>query len=279
MALIGYERFMNFHGQHGARLSRLQSIRPYAKKRTLIMIILSPALFFAPDIHLKGIEDVWIDRMVLQEPWKDFIDNLVRGWEGFVLYSTVLLNANVAFLAIPNVAGQEGTLATPAEIASQVSMITSVGSVIIGLLLSRHHQLKDKSAAEAAGYMADKGLQTLAILYSLPYALLMWSMVTFVLSIAITCFDVQGVPQRVITGVIWLFIFLLIGWAVVTGWMDSTSADDQDIPSPNNISPAEGLSRSIKVRINQLTKNRRSSSSAERRSIPLKDMSGSNQED
>ncbi len=77
---------MNFHGQHGARLSRLQSIRPYAKKRTLIMIILSPALFFAPDIHLKGIEDVWIDRMVLQEPWKDFIDNLVRGWEGFVLY-------------------------------------------------------------------------------------------------------------------------------------------------------------------------------------------------
>ncbi len=104
-------------------------------------------------------------------------------------------------------------------------------------------------------------------------------MVTFVLSIAITCFDVQGVPQRVITGVIWLFIFLLIGWAVVTGWMDSTTADDQGNPSLNNKSSTEGLSRSIKVRIDQLTKNRRPPSSVERRSIPLKDMSGSNQED
>lgn len=82
----GYERFVNFHGQHGARLSRLQSIRPDSKKRTLMMIILSPTLFFAPDIHLKNIEEVWIDRMVLQEPWSDFIDNLVREWEGFVLY-------------------------------------------------------------------------------------------------------------------------------------------------------------------------------------------------
>jgi hypothetical protein len=47
---------------------------------------LSPLLFFAPDIHLKNIEEVWIDQTVLQEPWKDFIDSLVHEWEGFVLY-------------------------------------------------------------------------------------------------------------------------------------------------------------------------------------------------
>ncbi|KLO19302.1 hypothetical protein SCHPADRAFT_898879 [Schizopora paradoxa] len=282
MALIGYERFANFHGEHGARLSRLQSIRPSNRKRTLMMTVLSPTLFFAPDIHLKNIEEVWIDQMVLQEPWKEFIANLVREWEGFVLYSTVLLNANVAFLAIPVVAGQDGTLATPAEIASQVSMITSVGSIIIGLLLSRHHQLKDKSAEEAARYMGDKGLQTLAILYSLPYALLMWSMVTFVLSIAITCFDVRGVSQRVITGVIWLFICLLIGWAVVTGWMDSASTREEDkSPLPHSQS-VEGLSVSIRAKIGGLMDRRtprRSDSEIEKNgSIRLKTMSGSNLE-
>lgn len=87
MALIGQERFANLHGQDIARLSRLQSIRQeFVKKRSLILAILSPLLFYAPDIHLRNIEDVWIDRMVLQDHWKDFIAKMVHEWEGLVLY-------------------------------------------------------------------------------------------------------------------------------------------------------------------------------------------------
>ena len=85
-------------------------------------------------------------------------------------------------------------------------------------------------------------------------------MVTFVLSIAITCFDVQGVPQRVITGVVWLFIFLLIGWAVVTGWMDSTGGSGQTKPASTDSQSIVGISRSMKLRIDRLKERRRPSS-------------------
>ena len=95
-------------------------------------------------------------------------------------------------------------------------------------------------------------------------------MVTFVLSIAITCFDVQGVPQRVITGVIWLFIFLLIGWAVVTGWMDSTGGSGQVKPVSTDSQSIAGISRSMKLRIDRLKERRRPSSQLDREgTIPL----------
>lgn len=54
--------------------------------RSLAMAVLSPLLFYAPDIHLRNIEEVWIDRMVMQVHWKNFIGKLVREWEGLVLY-------------------------------------------------------------------------------------------------------------------------------------------------------------------------------------------------
>lgn len=102
-------------------------------------------------------------------------------------------------------------------------------------------------------------------------------MVTFVLSIAITCFDVQGVSQRVITGVIWLFIFLLIGWAVATGWMDSTGASDQDQTLLSNNQSIEDLSGNIKARIEKLTKRKKPPSRLERTgSMSLKAISGTN---
>lgn len=86
---------------------------------------------------------------------------------------------------------------TAAQIASFVSTIASIGSTVIGLLLIRQYRLKPKDTAQDAvrecpaeiarfltlctqlNYLASRrhptlGLETLAIMYSLPYALLMW---------------------------------------------------------------------------------------------------------
>jgi len=155
MGMLVYERFANFHGCQGARLSRRQKVRPPAtERRTTLMKILSPILFYAPDLHLRNIEDIWIDHMVQQVYWKAFITNLIREWEGLVLYSTVLLNANIAFLALPAVVGQTNNQgpgnATAAEIASQMSAITSVGSVVTSMLLARYHKPKEESSENAA---------------------------------------------------------------------------------------------------------------------------------
>ena len=59
----------------------------------------------------------------------------------------MLLNANVAFLAIPSV-DPGSHLRTPAQLASFISIVTSIGSVVVGLLLLRQHRTKPHEAAE-----------------------------------------------------------------------------------------------------------------------------------
>jgi hypothetical protein len=87
--------------------------------------------------------------------------------------ATVVLNANVAFLAIQSVDnnGAQNLNRSPAQISSYLSTLTSIGSIIIGLLLVKQNRAKFISRRKHESL----GLETLAILYSLPYAMLIWS--------------------------------------------------------------------------------------------------------
>lgn len=59
----------------------------------------------------------------------------------------MLLNANVAFLQTP----RAGTLPA-AQISSYFSISTSIGSIVLGLLLVRQNQTKDReTAADVVG--------------------------------------------------------------------------------------------------------------------------------
>lgn len=118
----------------------------------------------------------------------------------------MLLNANVAFLAIPNVSSDENAKfwSSPAAAASLVSTVASLMCIIIGLLLGRQLRIGargDEGTANDAvslyyyyyfqivnqdicqmKYLQRRkhrqlGMETLAIQYSLPYALLMWGYV------------------------------------------------------------------------------------------------------
>ncbi len=120
-----------------------------------------------------------------------------------------MLTANVGFLAIPAVviSNLDGTSLTnvnqvivftsPSMIASSLSVEASIGSIVIGLLLTRHNRTKQKE--DPAGAVSKQssltfvivtsgqstylyqnshpvfGLQPMAIILSLPWALLMWS--------------------------------------------------------------------------------------------------------
>ena len=73
----------------------------------------------------------------------------------------MLLNANVAFLSIPSV--DPGDRArTPAQIASYLSILTSIGSVVTGLLLLRQNRTKPQDAAvEVVSHPCDPTLLSL----------------------------------------------------------------------------------------------------------------------
>lgn len=77
---------MNFAGQPAARLNRQQAVYDTTPQRSLLITIFSPALFFAPDVHLRKLELVFVDDMVNQVPWKAFINQLQEEWREFILY-------------------------------------------------------------------------------------------------------------------------------------------------------------------------------------------------
>ncbi|KAG1783354.1 hypothetical protein EV702DRAFT_1041043 [Suillus placidus] len=56
-----------------------------------------------PYIHAQGLNAIYVDRLVNHISWNQFIDKLDSEWEAFTLYSIAILNANIAFLAVPNV--------------------------------------------------------------------------------------------------------------------------------------------------------------------------------
>ncbi|EIW55210.1 uncharacterized protein TRAVEDRAFT_31017 [Trametes versicolor FP-101664 SS1] len=218
------QRFLNMYGQPYARLSPAQSVYNTKKHpRTPLIKIMSFFFWNAPAVHLRGLERIWVDGIIHLRPWTTFIGKLQNEWQEFVLYATVLLNANVAFLAIPSVDNGTDQLSA-AQISSNISIVTSVGSILLGLLLIRQHRVKSKDTPiEAFWFLSARkhptlGLETLAIIYSLPYALLMWGMVTFLLAFSFECFGTPDTVGVFIFAAAWSAIAILVCWCIFTGW-------------------------------------------------------------
>ncbi|KAF9554524.1 hypothetical protein CPC08DRAFT_766641 [Agrocybe pediades] len=181
MCTFMHSRFLDWHGEPHARIERNFSVygQP-VHSRTWLIKSLSMVLFFAPDFHLRMLQNTSVDNIIHKSIWQESVRKMNDEWQEFVLFATVMLNANVAFLAIQSVDIDAGSYRSPAQILSYMSVVTSVGSIVLGLLLIRQNRTGNSMleglyvrALRKIGHPG-LGLETLAILHSLPYALLMW---------------------------------------------------------------------------------------------------------
>lgn len=169
-------KFFNFCGQPGARLDSDQTI--YFKDhdhQSIFFIIASLLLFGAPRTNQEDLKKIWVDRIINRVLWNQFMGKLNDEWTGLALSATVILNANVAFLAIPSIQDV-------AKLLSYLSVASSIAVVLLVLLLVRQNQKKDCERAVALlTYMSQSffGTEALAITYSLPYGLLIWALLCF----------------------------------------------------------------------------------------------------
>jgi hypothetical protein len=86
-SLLGNAKFVNFCGQPGARLDVDQSI--YGKPNALppwILRFMKFALFGSFDVQSKAIHRIWVDKLIVQPRWKNFIDRLTTEWNGYTIY-------------------------------------------------------------------------------------------------------------------------------------------------------------------------------------------------
>ncbi|KAH9071193.1 hypothetical protein EDB83DRAFT_321597 [Lactarius deliciosus] len=247
LSFYAHWRFLHFHGQKCSRQDRYKSIyKGSSRKRTILVRTLSPILFFFPDIHLVELEKVWTDEIVVEALWKEFMQKLVSEWTEFVLYSTVMLAANVAFLAIPGVIiappyptppvpNNTWIKPSPAQITSSISLVFSIGSIITGLLLIRRNRTMMTKGPKSAWYYLHGmrkrwfGLEPLAIIFSLTYALLMWSVWGFFVALLIFSFQNTSMRIWIPMGTAAVTITALIGWCIGNTWQWDPEEQDEEL--------------------------------------------------
>ncbi|KDQ52657.1 hypothetical protein JAAARDRAFT_183926 [Jaapia argillacea MUCL 33604] len=225
-SLYGHNRFLHNFGQHGARLASDQSIygRNIHPPRSYLLKMFSVLLFSAPNGYLKSLEETWLDRTLKYSAWKDLMMRLFGEREQLLLLSTVMLTANVSFLAIQSV-DQGDSYRSPAQIASYFSMIASIGSIIFGLLLVRKGMSLTREVAAVTGaYLLsdfNRRMEILSIIYALPYGLFMWAMTLFLLAFSFTTFELDvlfhstGLGLRLFLAMSWAAIFALLVWFIL----------------------------------------------------------------
>ncbi|KAG1839795.1 hypothetical protein F4604DRAFT_1691067 [Suillus subluteus] len=200
--IVGNAKFVNFCGQPGARLDVDQSL--YGKPNALpkwIRRFMTFTLFGSFDAQSKAIHKIWVDKTVVQPRWKNFIDTLTTEWNGYTIYSTVMLAVDISFLAVQSVQTQ-----MPATVLVYLSTLCVLGSLVVSLVLAGQvNGSRRRSAKDVASFMEGMsssmlGLESLALMLSLPFALLIWAADVVVISIA---------------SPVWFAILCLVTWLVL----------------------------------------------------------------
>jgi hypothetical protein len=84
---IAWSRFLNYHGEPGARLNSDQSVHRHDTSRlSWPMSIFSLCLFHAPLTHLTDLRSVYTDGLVKAITWKKHLNSLTSSWQEYVLY-------------------------------------------------------------------------------------------------------------------------------------------------------------------------------------------------
>ncbi|KAJ7640898.1 hypothetical protein DFH06DRAFT_906829, partial [Mycena polygramma] len=184
--------------------------------------IMSPLLFYAPDSHLIALNTIYTDGLVRHRSWSEFVMRRSTEWQDVAGWATIALNANVSFLSVQSVdqGGDVVSDRSPAQIASYLSIACSVGSIILGLLLLKQVRNRDRDTpTEAANFMLNHshpllGHIKLAILYALPYAMFIWSMLLFFVAFCFMCFQRSSAVTRLLVATLCTAIAALILWCI-----------------------------------------------------------------
>ena len=85
--LKGIMKFLNFHGLPEARLNRDDSVYGHwTNRRTWFIKSISILLFSAPDVHLRNLQNMWVDGVMHKAVWEESMKKAIDEWREFILY-------------------------------------------------------------------------------------------------------------------------------------------------------------------------------------------------
>ncbi|KAF8525596.1 hypothetical protein BU17DRAFT_83896 [Hysterangium stoloniferum] len=239
---IYHARFINYYGEPEARLHRKQiAVEEWATPHPLMKVVFL-ALFDAPSVRLSTLRELYSGKVVYAEGWRKCMEQLCESWGDMILQATVLLTGdpNMGFLAVFN-STQQVVEENFAVTCSMTSTLLSTASIVIGLLhVRKHKEFNRLQATDSDEFLLRRSkscvdLQPLAILYSLPYALLMWAMVSFIMAIMLYVFK-SGVSthSETMLGSLAFALGVTLIWVVQYFWKDDLGLEE-DLHSLCNI--------------------------------------------
>ncbi|KAG2134840.1 hypothetical protein DEU56DRAFT_901971 [Suillus clintonianus] len=211
-------QFINFHGENCVRLESGQTVHGWEYKPSLLMIVVAPLLFLDPVTQVQKLHRVFVDEIASTARWNALSSKLKGQLQDSNLLATVLLNVNVGFLAI-NTVDRGGRSAI--QMASYLSLVTSVGSIVLGIFLVWHEKTSGDNTAYEAVLFASRlhdqkhGLEKLAIIYSVPKALLMWGMLFFFVAFSIDWCGAGDTTSRAVVGTVISIVFVMISNGII----------------------------------------------------------------
>ncbi|KAG1737292.1 hypothetical protein EDB19DRAFT_2040001 [Suillus lakei] len=225
MYAFSRNHFLNYYGEKCVRLHADQTVHGWEYKLSPLMVILAPLLFLDSVAQVYELNRVFVDEIACTARWNSFTSKFNGQLQDSNLLATVLLNANVGFLAINSV-DKGGRSAI--QMASYMSLVTSMGSMVVGLLLVSHNRSKSqdtpfRTTMFLSGLHDRKhGLEKLGIIYSLPKALLIWGMVFFFAAFSINWWSPGDEVSKVVVGTVVLVVFITILCSIAitgeSGW-------------------------------------------------------------
>ncbi|KAI9567666.1 hypothetical protein HD554DRAFT_2314653 [Boletus coccyginus] len=260
MAYFTENQFANFCGQSCARLNADTPLfEPQSWNTGIVFKVINFLLFGAPNEHAFRLQRAWVDSIVIQPRWKDFITRLKDEWNRYTLLSTVMLAVNISFLAVPGVlpsgpvailtsadipvpATTPTSAAGPIEITIYCSVVSAVASIVFSFSwLNVYSNPGLIGVNNVAGVMCalsgrkwgmgmGTGMAFLAITHGLPIASLLWSIALFFAALMIQIFG-QKQPATFTTLGAECFIILLfagMGVSVMRLFYGNHDGDDED---------------------------------------------------
>jgi hypothetical protein len=87
-ASSGFNNFVNFCGQPGARLDVGQSLYGDSdtQPKNIFFRVMNIILFGSLDAHSKALHMIWVDHTIVRRRWKDFINGLNNEWNGYTIF-------------------------------------------------------------------------------------------------------------------------------------------------------------------------------------------------
>lgn len=147
---IAENQFLNFYGQPFARLNADAPLfGQQTWNRRITFKIINWLLFRSPNEHAVRLQRIWVDGIIIQPRWKDYVNRLTAELGRYTIFvslfafasrlshglqSTVMLAVDFSFLAVPGVI-------TPSSDASTIqtiiycSVVSTTASIVFSFAL------------------------------------------------------------------------------------------------------------------------------------------------